>query len=253
MAVDERLIQDLCERIVEEFHPVKVVLFGSHAYGAPHDDSDVDLLVILPFDGNAYRKSLEIHERISPDFPVDVLARSPDDAARRYAEYDPLIRDALDRGKVLYEREGNSWSAGAQDRRHHTDGWREMTGTAREWLDKAEGDYSSAGRELRARKGVNYDAACFHAQQCVEKLMKALMIHNGVVPPRTHDLVELSRLLAGIVTGWSWDEGELRDLTRGAVAGRYPGMTAGRDEARRAFDICTRLRTRLVPLLGGTV
>jgi hypothetical protein len=58
----------------------------------------------LPFEGKSFRKSLEILNRLNPRFPIDLLARRPDDTARRYAEGDPLIREALDRGKVLYER-----------------------------------------------------------------------------------------------------------------------------------------------------
>jgi predicted nucleotidyltransferase len=102
--VDERCISKLSERIVREFQPERIILFGSYAYGQPRPDSDVDLLVVLPFEGKAFRKSVEILNRISPEFSVDLLARRPEDTARRYAEGDPLIREALDHGKVLYER-----------------------------------------------------------------------------------------------------------------------------------------------------
>jgi len=102
--VDNQLITELSERIVREFQPEKVILFGSYAYGQPRPDSDVDLLVVLPFEGKGFRKSLEILDRISPGFSVDLLARQPEDTTRRYAEGDPLIREALDRGRVLYER-----------------------------------------------------------------------------------------------------------------------------------------------------
>ncbi|MFZ0961052.1 MAG: nucleotidyltransferase domain-containing protein [Terriglobia bacterium] len=102
--IDEKRISDLGERIAREFQPERIVLFGSYAYGSPRADSDVDLLVVLPFEGNGFRKSLEILNRVDPDFPVDLLARCPDDTARRYQEGDPLIREALDHGKVLYER-----------------------------------------------------------------------------------------------------------------------------------------------------
>ena len=97
-------IRELTERIVREFSPERVVLFGSYANGNPRPDSDVDLLVILPFEGKSFRKSLEILNRVNPRFPVDLLARRPDDTARRYREGDPLIRDALDHGQVLHER-----------------------------------------------------------------------------------------------------------------------------------------------------
>jgi hypothetical protein len=51
----------------------------------------------------SFWKSLEILNWLNPDFPVDLLVRCPEDAARRYELGDPLIRDALDKGKVLYE------------------------------------------------------------------------------------------------------------------------------------------------------
>ena len=94
----------MSERIAREFNPERIILFGSYAYGEPGPDSDVDLLVILPFEGRNFWKSLEILNRVNPGFPLELLARRPQDTARRYAEGDPLIREALDRGKVLYER-----------------------------------------------------------------------------------------------------------------------------------------------------
>ena len=99
-------ILEVSQRIVREFSPERIILFGSYAHGNPTPDSDVDLLVVLPFEGRGFRKSLEILNRVNPDFPIDLLARRPDDTARRYKEGDPLIREALDKGKVLYERNG---------------------------------------------------------------------------------------------------------------------------------------------------
>jgi len=126
-------IQAVLDCIAEAYDPDCVVLFGSHARGTATNDSDVDLLVILPFEGKPFWKSLEITNRVNPPFavdllvilpfegkpfwksleitnrvnppfPVDLLARRPDDTQRRYAQGDPLIREALDRGRVLYER-----------------------------------------------------------------------------------------------------------------------------------------------------
>ena len=94
----------LCKRIVEEFHPEKIILFGSHAYGTPHAGSDIDLLVILSFEGRSFDKSLEILNRVDPHFSVDLLARRPEEVVERYAGLDPLIRDAIDRGLVVYDR-----------------------------------------------------------------------------------------------------------------------------------------------------
>lgn len=99
-------IEEVSRKIVREFDPERVILFGSHAKGTAGADSDVDLLVILSFEGKPFDKSLRILNAVAPPFPVDLLARRPDDTKRRYDEYDPLIRDALDNGVVLYERDG---------------------------------------------------------------------------------------------------------------------------------------------------
>ena len=99
-------ITELSRRIAEEFDPEKIILFGSHAYGTPREYSDVDLLVIMPFEGHPFDKSMDILNTLDPDFNVDVIVRDPGDAARRYRESDPLIRDAFDRGRVLHERRG---------------------------------------------------------------------------------------------------------------------------------------------------
>lgn len=99
-------IEDLGRRIARDFAPEKVVLFGSHARGQAGQDSDVDVLVVLGFEGSPLRKSVEIMNRLDVRFPLDLIARSPADVERRYAEGDPLIREALDVGKVLYERDG---------------------------------------------------------------------------------------------------------------------------------------------------
>lgn len=124
-----------------------------------------------------------------------------------------------------------------------------MNATVKEWVSKAEGDYATAGRELRAAEAPNYDAVCFHAQQCVEKLMKALLIQVGVTPPRSHDLSALYQLLKPVCAEWSWPAQELRFLTRASVEFRYPGESADFVEASESFELATRMRARLLELL----
>jgi predicted nucleotidyltransferase len=97
-------IRDVSDRIARQFGPDRIILFGSYAYGAPTEHSDVDLLVVLPFEGKPYRKSAEIAAAVHAGFPLDVIAQRPDDVYRRYRDRDPLIREAVDRGRVLYER-----------------------------------------------------------------------------------------------------------------------------------------------------
>ncbi len=119
-----------------------------------------------------------------------------------------------------------------------------------EWVAKAEGDWATAGREIVATENTNYDAVCFHAQQCIEKYMKALLIAAGKIPLKTHDLVELHRLLADARSDWSFPAEELRVLSRSAVAFRYPGEAAGHEEAAVAMNVCEHARRKLRKAIG---
>ena len=93
--VDEQSIKELTERIVREFHPQKIILFGSYVTGSAGQDSDVDLLVILPFKEQAIRKSAEILKKVQPRIPVDLLVRTPDYIQRRLQWNDFFLREIM--------------------------------------------------------------------------------------------------------------------------------------------------------------
>ena len=125
-----------------------------------------------------------------------------------------------------------------------------MNAVLKEWIAKAEGDFATATRELAATEQPNYDAVCFHAQQRAEKYLKALLIANGVTPPKIHDLAQLHRSLLPICPDWQWSIDELRLLSQSAVLSRYPGEITELREAQAAYDICQGVRSRLRTLLG---
>jgi len=102
----QKQIKDFGQRLAREFKPRKVVLFGSYAYGKPRPDSDVDLLVVMPLDGNPVDKSVEMRLRLQPRFPLDLLVRTPAKIKERLAMGDDFIKDIFDKGKVLYEAPG---------------------------------------------------------------------------------------------------------------------------------------------------
>jgi predicted nucleotidyltransferase len=96
-------IRDISEQIRREFSPQKIILFGSHSWGTPNIDSDVDLLVVLPFQGKPWRVAVDIRERIKSGVPLDLLVRTPEQMQDRLACHDTFITDIVTRGKVLYE------------------------------------------------------------------------------------------------------------------------------------------------------
>lgn len=97
-------IQQVADRIVAACRPERVILFGSRCYGEPRPDSDVDLLVILPFEGTPYRKAIEVYAAARAAFPIDIVVRRPEAARQGLENGDPVIREAMTRGRVLYER-----------------------------------------------------------------------------------------------------------------------------------------------------
>ena len=96
-------IEEFGRRIGQEFGAQKVLLFGSYARGTITEDSDVDVLVIGPFEGRSVDKSVEIRMKLRPGFPVDLLVRTPDKVRERIKMGDTFMREILEQGKVLYE------------------------------------------------------------------------------------------------------------------------------------------------------
>jgi HEPN domain-containing protein len=121
-----------------------------------------------------------------------------------------------------------------------------MSAEAKEWRTKAEDDYRVALRELRARRHPSFDAACFHAQQCVEKYLKATLVQHGITPRKIHDLAALMRDCLAWHPLWSTMTGDLELLSQYAVAARYPGETATREKALAAIAAMQRCRSEIL-------
>ncbi len=96
-------IKKLCEQIAREFKPEKIILFGSQAYGKPTVESDIDLLVVMPYEGSPFRQAGEILKRLQIWMPVDLIVRSAEEIEQRLRIGDRFMREILDRGKVMYD------------------------------------------------------------------------------------------------------------------------------------------------------
>lgn len=128
-----------------------------------------------------------------------------------------------------------------------------MKPLTREWVEKAEGDFSTARRELRVRKSPNFDAVCFHAQQCAEKYVKGLLQERAAPIPRTHNLEALVRPLLRTNPSLSALIPSLRTLGAYAVETRYPGRTCDRGMAREALTHCETIRAGVRKILKQPV
>lgn len=119
-----------------------------------------------------------------------------------------------------------------------------------EWVAKAEGDFVTARREISAIECPNYDAVCFHAQQCVEKYLKARLVAAGRPFPKIHDLSALLNLVLPLEPSWVSLLEELDDLTDLGVEVRYPGMTADREDADESVRTAEKVRSLVRATLG---
>jgi HEPN domain-containing protein len=130
----------------------------------------------------------------------------------------------------------------------------ESLSVARQWVQKAENDLKNAAHTLQMGEDCPTDTVCFHAQQCVEKYLKALLVFKNIDFPRTHDIGQLITLLPAqyrpVVTP---DEQER--LTDYATVTRYPGdyEPIPLSETRRALKVCRRMRGAIRKLLPRKV
>jgi predicted nucleotidyltransferase len=97
------VIRQFTREVVQRFEPEKIILFGSHAYGHPHADSDVDILVVMPA-RNEIDQAVRIDRVVDPGFPLDLIVCTPKNVAWRLKEGDSFLREIMTKGKVLYEK-----------------------------------------------------------------------------------------------------------------------------------------------------
>ncbi len=95
-------IQEFADRVARRFGPERIILFGSHATGTAQDDSDVDLLVVMPDGGDPLGAAAEICRQIPAAFPIEVIVRDPHDLQRRLAQQDWFLIEIMKTCKVLH-------------------------------------------------------------------------------------------------------------------------------------------------------
>jgi predicted nucleotidyltransferase len=99
-----RVIRRFVRQVADRFAPEKIILFGSYAYGTPHEDSDVDLLVVMPC-RNQLDQGFKIRCAVEAPFPLDLIVRTPKQMKWRLEEGESFLTEVVTRGKVLYEKD----------------------------------------------------------------------------------------------------------------------------------------------------
>ncbi len=243
--ISAKEIQAICDDIVRECSPLQVILFGSYAYGTPTEASDVDLLVVMAdMKSESARHRAEISERIPRRFHLDLHVRSRADIAYRVLHNDWFLREVLEKGDVLYDTEA-VWPSLELAEKALMPVWEEtgvMNPLTLERVRKAEVDYlmMKAGQQISAPD--IHDAICFHAQQCIEKYLKAWLQEANLPVPRTHDLNALLALIVPRCPEWrAWQTG-FSMFEKYAVDGRYEGYFATESDAEHAVRLCGEVR-----------
>jgi len=117
------------------------------------------------------------------------------------------------------------------------------------WVARAEEDFALARTALR-RKRPLASGACFHAQQCAEKYMKALLISKSADFPKTHDLLMLNNLCSTNGILLEIDPKHLNTLADYAVRTRYPGNDPTAEDAKEAIELAKLVRNLARKFLG---
>lgn len=231
--------------MVEALRPERVVLFGSHAYGEPTPDSDVDLLVVLDTDLSRDDAYAQVSRLLRPHlFPTDLIVYTRKGVEHALRTGQPLIRQIFRKGRFIYEREPENGP--------NPPWWLEALMSTSDnpmaWAQRAEEDYQGARMALRRKTPLTY-LVCFHAQQCVEKYLKAALTALGTDVPRSHELVPLRDMLAAEGLTLPFTSEELANLSGYAVQVRYPSESPTVDAARVAYQMASVTRRLLRALL----
>ena len=197
----------LLDIIVQGWDPLQIVLFGSRARGDQHEDSDIDLLVVLDECEDWMQVRQDIRRSLRrQSIPTDIVVTTPTLWLKRACLVGAVERKALLDGRILYARGGGDPVIEAA---------LHLLKLALGDLDGAEFLLSSPDREPRL--------ACFHAQQAAEKALKATLEleHNDY--PRIHDLEDL---LPQLPPTWPVHELKLNleRLSKLVIDARYPGV-----------------------------
>ena len=239
-------IQAICDDIGREFAPLQVILFGSHAYGTPTEDSDVDLLVVMDIPKSEFlNKAIEIRQRISYRFGLDLLVRSPEEIAYRVSYNDWFLREITEKGELLHGSDAVCNVKNLQFTHYGinlAEKKKDCTNPlTEEWVQRGEADYKTA-KWLQQAPDPVHDAICFHAQQCIEKYLKAWLQEANIPMPRTHNLEELLALIVQTLPDWSDWQPDFKVIMGYAVDPRYPGDARTANDTHHAMHICEEVR-----------
>ena len=227
----------MVDRIVKDFSPLRVILFGSWARGTANQWSDVDLLVVFAALGDKREMAINIRQSLDAlSVSKDILVSTPDEISSRGQIVGSVLHSALCEGKVLYDT-----ALSQSDCREHRAGTSSRAQSPASQLQSRSENPARKNRITESQLWLRYSAedldlavhgltdkasrprhVCWNAQQSAEMALRAAFLLEGKRPPSGHDLDELVEHLPD-----TWpvrrDLIDPSPLAQWAVRGRYPG------------------------------
>jgi len=191
-----KTLKDISSRLIKEYDPEKIILFGSRAEGKDSEGSDIDLVIVKETDKRPLDRRIEVETLLSDRVvPIDIVVYTPDEMRNLYFMGSPFVEEDVEKGRLLYMRKATS-----------------------DWIRDAEEELESA--KVLYEHG-RYKSACYHSQQSVEKGLKAIILEKGRRPERTHDIVDLYNAVTemGSESGLSMEDAV---YLSSIYKGRYP-------------------------------
>jgi len=223
-------LKDISSRLIREYDPDKIILFGSRAEGKDNEDSDVDLVIVKETEKRPLDRRIEVETLLADRaVPIDIVVYTPDEMRNLYSMGSPFVEEVVEKGRLLYMRKATA-----------------------AWIKDAEEELESANVLY---EHARYKNACYHSQQSVEKGLKAILLEKGQRPERTHDIVELHNAVtgAGSDSGLSMEDAVyLSSIYKGRYPteeGLLPHGEPSRADTERAVQSAKRFIERLKLLL----
>lgn len=227
-----KVILEIVEKIEREYKPDKIILFGSYAYGMPHEDSDIDLLIIKDTQDRPIDRRVAVAKIVSDPkrlIPFEPIVLTPKELDERLKIGDQFLREILQKGELLMERRESLYPE--------------------DW-------FRVGDRDLRRAKyllgGADLEGAAFNTQQAIEKYLKGYLLSKGWELRKIHDLEILINEAIRYDPSFEEFKTACRKITQYYVEDRYPFITASElteDEIRESLTSAENIVAKIKGLV----
>ena len=242
--IDQDEISVIVERLVDVYHPLRIYLFGSYAWGEPHDDSDYDLCVVVEASGELKRHRSQIGLDALFDIlrhrGIDLIVYTISEFERAATHPSSFASPIKSKGVLLYDRIPFYVHVPSNRKEHCC-----MIEPHDAWIIKAQSDLKTAELAIRQDEPIT-DTAIFHAQQCAEKALKGFLAFKRSEIRKTHNLGELVVQCAVIDHVFNSLLPDANTLTPKATEFRYFGNIDEIDDISQLFPSVEEVESAIV-------